>query len=109
VISSVVLLWEVFYTRLVESVINGTFVSTSYYWGLAEGAVDITPLNERIAAPGMETAVEAGRKRIIDGGFNVFDGVMETNDGGTIGETGRTLSDDVILGSLNWYYRTVIE
>jgi basic membrane protein A len=109
VITSVVPRWEVFYTRLVESVINGTFSTAPVFYGLAEGAVDITPVNKKLAAPGTETAVQAARRRIIDGGFNVFDGVLETNDGKTAGEAGKSLSDEVILRSLDWYYRTVIE
>ena len=42
-------------------------------------------------------------------GFNVFEGILETNDGRTVGEPGRKLSDDVILSGINWYYRNVIE
>jgi len=71
--------------------------------------VDITTPSVRLAAPGTEAAVEAARRRILDENFNVFDGVLETNDGGTVGESGKTLSDEVILGGINWYYRTVIE
>jgi len=109
VITSVVLLWGALYTRLVEGVISGTFTPTPHYYGLAEGAVDITPPNKRLAAPGTESAVEMARRRIINEGFNVFDGVLETNDGGTIGEEGKTLSDEIILSGIDWYYRTVVE
>ena len=109
VITSVVSRWGNLYTRLVESVINGTFSPTLYYYGLAEGAADIMPLNEKLAAPGTEAAVAAARQRIIHGGFNVFDGILETNTGIFIGEAGKTLSDEVILNGINWYYRNVIE
>ena len=108
VITSVVPRWGVFYTRLVEGIINGTFRSAPHFYGLVEGVVDITPLNEKLAAPGTEAAVEAARRRFREG-FNVFDGVLETNDGRAIGEPGKTLSDEVILGGINWYYRNVIE
>ena len=109
VITSVVPLWGGIYTRLVESVINGTFKAASYFYGLEEGAVDITPLNRKLAAPGTEAAILAARQRIMNGSFNVFDGVMETNGGKTIGEAGRTLSDEVILSGIDWYYRNVME
>ena len=109
VICSVVLIWGALYTRLIESIINATFSPMPHYFGLAEGAVDITTPSVRLAAPGTEAAVEAARRRILDENFNVFDGVLETNDGGTVGESGKTLSDEVILGGINWYYRTVIE
>jgi basic membrane protein A len=81
----------------------------SHFYGLAEGAVDIAPISRELAAPGMEAAVLAARQRIMHEGFNVFDGVLETNDGRTVGEAGKTLSDEVILRGMDWYYRNVIE
>ena len=108
VISSVVLLWGALYTQLVESIIDGSFTSLPHYYGLAEGAVDITPPNGKLAAPGTSAAVEVARRRIM-GSFNVFDGELETNDGTIVGEPGKSLSDELILGGINWYFRTVIE
>jgi|GEM_PF-6436731 len=43
----------------------------------------------------------------MDGSFNVFDGVIETNDGKTVGEEGKTLDDGTITGGINWYFKTV--
>jgi basic membrane protein A len=45
----------------------------------------------------------------VEGGFNVFDGPLETNDGRIMGTEGGTLSDSDITGAMNWYYRNVIE
>jgi basic membrane protein A len=109
VLTSVVIHWGVFYTQLVESVINGSFRSSPHFYGLAEGVADISPLSEAYAAPGTAEALEAARDRIIRGGFNVFDGPLETNDGRITGEEGKTLSDGEILGGIDWYYRTVVE
>ena len=108
VIASVVVNWGVFYTRMLESVIDGTFSAVPYFYGLKEGVVDITGLDENLAAPGTAEALEAARRRIHEG-FNVFDGVMETNDGRFVGAEGQTLSDAEILGGIDWYYRTVVE
>ena len=44
---------------------------------------------------------------MIDGSFNVFDGVIETNEGTTVGTEGSTLSDADITGKINWYFKTV--
>lgn len=109
VITSVVINWGAFYTRFVESVMQGTFNPAPHFYGLKEGVVDITPLAENLAPPGTGEAVAAARERIKNGDFNVFDGVLETNDGRRIGVEGKTLSDSEILGSIDWYYRTVIE
>ena len=109
VITSVILNWGVFYIRFVQQVIDGTFISQTNYYGLTEGAIDITPLNSRLAPQGAETSVNAARQRILYEGFNIFDGILETNEGEIVGETGKTLSDDVILSGINWYYRNVME
>ena len=45
----------------------------------------------------------------MDGTFNIFDGVIETNDGSTVGEEGKTLDDATITGGINWYFKTVEE
>ena len=109
VITSVVLHWGVAYTYLIRSVIDGTFTTAPYFGSLKDGMVGITPISEKLAAPGTEKKIAQERERIINGSFDVFEGVMKTNDGKRIGETGKSLSDDEIRGGINWYYRTVIE
>ncbi|WP_326910112.1 BMP family ABC transporter substrate-binding protein [Sedimentibacter sp. MB31-C6] len=99
--------WSAYYTWAVENVINGTWTGENYYGGMEEGLVDISPLNEAIIAEGTQEAVEEVRQSILDGSFNVFDGVIETNDGNTVGEEGKTLDDATITGGINWYFKTV--
>jgi len=71
--------------------------------------VDISPINEGIAAEGTAEKIEEARQSMMDGTFNVFDGVIETNDGSTVGEEGKTLDDATITGGINWYFKTVVE
>lgn len=42
-----------------------------------------------------------------DGSLNVFEGVIETNTGDTVGEEGSTLSDAEITGGIDRYFKTV--
>jgi basic membrane protein A len=108
VISSVIWNWGEYYSYLAHSIIDGSFTTTPYFGGLREGMVDLASLSS-LAAPGTAEAVAAARERIENGTFNVFDGVLETNDGRIIGEPGSTLSDELITGGINWYYRNVRE
>lgn len=52
---------------------------------------------------------EGGRSQTAD--FirenGVFDGVIETNTGETVGEQGKTLDAATITGKINWYFKTV--
>jgi basic membrane protein A len=109
VLTSLVPRWKVYYSSLVQSVIDGTFTTTPYFGGLAEGVVDIASLSPELTTPEMAAAVEDARRRMIAGTFNVFDGEMETNEGSLIGTEGQTLSDSEIIGNMRWYYRNVVE
>jgi len=108
VLTSVIWNWGVYYEFLFKSVIDGSFTTEPYFGGLKQGFVGITPLNETLTAPGTKEAVEAAEARITDGSFNVFDGVLETNDGAKVGSEGGTLSDSEITGNIHWYYRNII-
>ena len=108
VITSVVPQWGALYTQLVKNVINGTFCTAPRFCGIAEGMVDITPVNERIGAPKIQAALQEARQRIIDGSLVVFQGVLQTNEGIFIGEEGEILSDYVIRSGMDWYYRNVV-
>ncbi|MDR1908728.1 MAG: BMP family ABC transporter substrate-binding protein [Spirochaetaceae bacterium] len=107
VITSVVWHWDIYYTALVRSVIDGSFTTAPYFGGLSEGMVDITPINERLAAPGTAEAVAEARRRLDTPGFHVYGGVMQTNDGNTVGREGAALSDEEIKNGITWYYRNV--
>ena len=106
-LTSAVWNWSAYYTWAVEQAINGTWTGENYYRGMDDGLVAISPLNESIVAAGTKEAIETVEKSILDGSFNIFDGVIETNDGKTVGEEGKTLDDATITGGINWYYKTV--
>jgi basic membrane protein A len=109
VITSVLWHWGTYYTYLMRSIIDGSFTTTPYFGGIADGLVNISDIAEEIATPGTAGVVEAERNRMIQQGFNVFDGILETNDGRTLGKPGSTLGDSEITGNMNWYYRNIVE
>lgn len=107
-LTSVIWNWGKYYTEATKKVIDGTWTAENYFGGMKEGLVDIAPLNEDLVAPGTQEKVDEARKRIVEEGFNVFDGVLETNDGKTVGEDGKTLDDATITGGINWYYKNIV-
>jgi basic membrane protein A len=101
--------WGTYYTALVQSVMEGTFTTVPWYGSLKDGAVDLSPLNENI--PWDEETIrvlEQERLLFESGAFDVFSGVMETNDGRSIGREGENLPDDEIRNKINWHYRNVV-
>ena len=106
-LTSVIWNWSAYYTSAVKSVMNGTWDGSNYYGGMAEGLVGITNL-ANFAADGTQEKVDNATAAILSGENNVFDGVLETNTGDTIGSEGSTLDDATITGGINWYYRNVV-
>ena len=106
-LTSVIWNWSAYYTSAVKSVMNGTWDGSNYYGGMAEGLVGITNL-AGFAADGTQEKVDKATAAILSGENNVFDGVLETNTGDTIGSEGSTLDDATITSGINWYYRNVV-
>lgn len=106
-LTSVIWNWSAYYTSAVKSIMNGTWDGSNYYGGMAEGLVGITDLAS-FAADGTQEKVDKATAAILSGENNVFDGVLETNTGDTIGSEGSTLDDATITGGINWYYRNVV-
>lgn len=103
---SVIWNWSAYYTAAVKSLIDGSWDGSNYYGGYADGLVEITSPAD-FCAEGTAEKVEEAKAEILSGNCNVFDGVLETNTGETVGEEGKTLDDTVITGGINWYYRNV--
>ena len=105
-LTSVIWNWSAYYTSAVKSIIDGSWDGSNYYGGMAEGLVGITNLAS-FAAEGTQEKVDEATAAILSGQSNVFDGVMTTNTGETIGQEGSTLDDATITGGINWYYHNV--
>ncbi len=103
---SVIWNWSAYYTSAVQSVIDGTWDGSNYYGGMNENLVGITQLAD-FCKSGTQQKVDEAKKDIISGKLGIFDGVIETNTGTTVGESGKTLKDSDITGNINWYFKTV--
>ena len=126
--------WDVYYQAAIEAAMQGKehFMETmgeAYYAGLAEGMVDISPINEAVAAPGTDAAIEAVRELIVSGEWDVFSGVklnITVNEDGTVNVEqvdadlkdtagnviveagGPSVDDGVIKGSMNYNVEGVV-
>lgn len=103
---SVIWNWSAYYTSAVQSIIDGTYAGENYYGGMQEGLVGITSLAD-FCKEGTQEKVDEAKSEILSGEFNVFDGVMKTNTGETVGKEGETLDDGTITGGINWYCENV--
>ena len=126
--------WDVYYQAAIEAAMQGkeNFMSTigeAYYAGLAEGMVDVSPINEAVAAPGTQAAIDAVSELIKSGDWDVFSGVklnITVNEDGTatveqvdadlkdtegnviVAAGGPSVDDAVIKGSMNYNVEGVV-
>jgi basic membrane protein A len=98
--------WGAYYTKAVQSVIDGTWTGENYFGGMDDGLVDISPLSDN-CAEGTTEAIEAARQKIL-GGFKVFEGDLYDNAGNQVCKAGEAIADADITGAMNWYYKTVV-
>ena len=100
-LTSVIWTWSAYYTSYVQSIIDGSYDGSNYYEGMSVGLVGLSELADFNDGQAAEKVSEA-KKQIESGAFNVFDGELKTNDGKTIGESGKTLDDATITGGIDW-------
>lgn len=106
VLCSVMWDWSVYYTKAVQDAIDGTWAGENYFGGMKDGLVVLSELSG-LNNPEAAAKIDEAKKKILSGEFNVFDGVIETNTGSTVGKEGSTLSDADITGGINWYFKTI--
>ncbi|WP_099468632.1 BMP family ABC transporter substrate-binding protein [Konateibacter massiliensis] len=76
--------WGPYYTYAVQSVLEGTAMSTDWCQGYNEDAVGTTAINEAVAAEGSADKVEEIKAAIKDGSLHVFDTSTFTVNGSSI-------------------------
>lgn len=108
VLTSTVWNWGAYYTSAVQSLIDGAWTGENYFGGLEEGLVDIADLSD-LCAEGTQEKIEEATLKITSGEWDVFDGVIECNDGTTVGTEGQPMSDADITGNIHWYFKNVVE
>ena len=107
VLTSVIWHWDVFYTWAIKSVVEKTWDGKNYLGGLNEGMVSITKLTD-LNNPNAQSKIDAATTKMKSGDWDVFTGIIPTNQNTTIGSDGTSLDNNSILFRMNWYYKNVI-
>ena len=98
--------WEVFYVDDVNSILNGTWRTRSYWEGLDKQMVSLdalTQLNDPRAGP----AIERARGEMVAGRLDPFTGPLADQNGTTRVPAGVRMSDADKL-SINWFVQGVV-
>lgn len=97
--------WGGHYTRVVESVLNGTWKAQPVWGGMKDGLVQLSGLDPRLPAAVRER-IEARRADIVTGRFKPFAAPLVDNAGAA--RLARGELDDRALGGMNWFVQGVV-
>ena len=86
--------WSVYFTEVIRAVANGEAFDQDWCKGYSDGAVVLTPLNEKIAAPGTAEKLAEVEAKLASGEIQVFDTSTFTVDGGKTLEHAFALDTD---------------
>lgn len=78
--------WEPYFAYIIDCVRNGEEIDIDWTGTIATGSVELTELNEDVAAPGTQEAIDAAIAGFEDGSIHVFDTATFTVDGATLDE-----------------------
>lgn len=98
--------WQVFYSKTVQDVADGTWNNVPVWWGMAEGILDLAPIADFVPQE-VKDLVEAEKARILSGEFDVFEGPINDNTGTLRVLAGETMSDEEKL-SFDWLVEGVV-
>ncbi len=104
-LTSAVWNWGPYYVQAVQSVIDGTYKSESYWKGLDAGIVDLSPLTAN-APEGAQAKVDEAKKAILDGTLNPFAGPIKDQSGAEKVAAGSAMTDEEML-SFDWFVEGV--
>jgi len=98
--------WSVYYTAIVQSIMDGTFEAGAYWEGLDSGVVGLAPLSD-LAPQESIALVEKYSASIKDGSFFIFEGEIKDNEGNVKVKAGEKMSDGDML-SMMWFVEGVV-
>jgi basic membrane protein A len=97
--------WGPYYIKAVKSVMDGTWKSQQYWGPMSDGITDIAPFGKNVPQD-VRDLVEAKKKEILAGTFEVFQGPIVDQSGKVRAEKGKSLTDEEIL-TTNWFVKGI--
>ncbi len=104
-LASAIINWGPYYTQAMKQAVDGSWKTGSAWWGVAEGAIDIVSISDKVPAD-VKTRVEGIRAGLKGGIFKIWKGPIMDSSGKEVLADGQ-VADDKFLGGLNFYVKGV--
>ncbi len=98
--------WAPYYTKVVQSVQDGSWKSESVWLGMKDEVVDIAPFGPMVPEA-VRKKVNAAKQKIIEGKLRVFAGPIADQNGKIMIAEGTVATDEEML-NMGWFVKGVI-
>ena len=98
--------WGEYYTRVAQSVLDGTWKPASLWGGMKDGMIKVEAISDAVPKA-VADEVRARAEAIRSGAFHPFTGPLVTNDGREVAGKDVVLTDEQ-LGKMDFYVQGVI-
>lgn len=98
--------WDNYMIPAIESVLDGTWKSQSYWGGVDDGMVDLSPISPVVPQEVQDEIMDV-YETIESGEWDVFWGEIKDNTGNVRQQAGQKMADDAML-TMDWFVEGVI-
>lgn len=104
-LASAVINWLPYYAKATRDVLDGTWATGQYWWGVKEGAIDLVSIADDVPAE-VKARVDQVKNGLKDGSFVIWKGPIVDNSGqAVLGPD--AVADDKFLAGVNFYVKGV--
>lgn len=96
--------WGIYYADRIQKALDKKWESTDTWWGMKEGAIEMSAYNEAVPAD-VRAAADAVKEGITNGSLNPFSGPIKDQAGEVRLESGALSDGD--LHKMDWYVEGV--
>jgi simple sugar transport system substrate-binding protein len=104
-LASAVIDWAPYYKKAVKDVLDGTWKTEQTWWGVAQGAIDVVSVSDKVPAP-IKDKLAAVKRGLGDGSFVIWKGPIADQAGKEVVAASQ-VADDNFLHAINFYVKGV--
>ena len=104
-LASAVIDWAPYYKKAVKDVLDGTWKTEQTWWGVAQGAIDVVSVSDKVPAP-IKDKLATVKRGLGDGSFAIWKGPI-TDQAGKEVVAASQVADDNFLHAINFYVKGV--
>jgi basic membrane protein A len=104
-LASAIINWEPYYTKSIQSVLDGKWTNGTTWWGVKDKSIDLVNINASVPDD-VKKEVESRKAQLVEGKNIIFVGPLVDQSGKEVLAQGKE-ADDGMLKGMNFYVKGV--